>query len=494
MKVVNGETEIKEDKEGAGFYLFLQYHLAKQMATASAYARAHRVVLKGDLPIGIYRFSVDAWMAPHLFNMACQTGAPPDAFAVQGQNWGFPTYNWHVMAQDNFQWWRSRLTGMAKYFDAYRIDHILGFFRIWEIPYASIQGLLGQFSPAHSLSIRELQERGVNFDYNRLCKPYVRGHLLHQFVGGEHIEKVIKEFLNGTAPNVYEFKPQFDTQRKIAEYISAQLKITPELKGYYERVKPGLFGMIEEVLFLEAPFSHGTSFTPRISLAHTCSFRELDWAQQAAINETYVHYYYHRQESLWAAQAMQKLPAIVNATNMLVCGEDLGMVPACVGPIMEQLGILSLNIQRMPKDPKKAFFHPGDSHYLSVATTSSHDMSTLRAWWQENPEETKQFYKEILGHDDACPYFCEDWVAKEIISQHLYCPAMWTIFPIQDLLAMDGKLRLTIPEQERVNVPANPHHYWRYRLHLSVEDLQKATAFNEMLKTMLTASGRNNKY
>ena len=494
MKVVNGETGIEGDKEGTGFYLFLQYHLAKQMTAASNYAREHRIILKGDLPIGIYRYSCDAWINPRLYNMDCQAGAPPDAFAACGQNWGFPTYNWSEMAKDNYAWWRSRLTNMAKYFDAYRIDHILGFFRIWEIPYNSIQGLLGQFSPALAISVDELRSRGINFNYDRMCKPYIRGHLLANFVGAENVDKVIGEFLNFVSTDVYNMKPQFDTQRKIAEYVAAQIKINSESAEYYNRVKPGLMGLLEEVLFIEAPFSNRGAFSPRISMQFTYSFKEMDWQQQQALNDTYIHYYYHRQESLWAQQAMQKLPAIVHATNMLVCGEDLGMVPACVGPIMSQLGILSLNIQRMPKDPKKTFFHPADAPYLSVVSTSSHDMSNLRAWWQENFDETKKFYYEIMGHKDECPFFCEDWVAKEIINQHLYSPAMLAIFPVQDLLAMDSKLRLKIPEHERINVPANPHHYWRFRLHMSVDDLLNATEFNKKLSDMLTVSGRNAKY
>ena len=481
--------------EGVGFYLFVQYHLARQMSAAAAYARAHRVVLKGDLPIGICRYSVDAWVEPRLYNMDCQTGAPPDAFAAAGQNWGFPTYNWGEMAKDGYRWWRSRLTHMAKYFDAYRIDHVLGFFRIWEIPYHSVQGLLGQFSPALPLGVDELRSRGIDFDYDRMCKPYVRGHLLPHYVGADNVRRVAEEFLAYVAPDVYELKPQFATQRKIQEYVAAQVKADAARAPFYDAVKPGLFGLVEEVLFLEAPFSGRKAFSPRIGMQHTRSFQELSWDQQQRLNDVYVHYFYHRQEGLWAQQAMTKLPALVHATNMLVCGEDLGMVPACVAPVMAQLGILSLNIQRMPKDPKKAFFHPADAPYLSVASTSSHDMSNLRAWWEEDRDVTERFYREVLGHADGrCPFYCEDWVAEEIVRQHLYSPAMLAIFPVQDLLAMDAGLRLRVPQHERINVPANPHHYWRFRLHLSTEDLNGATAFNSKLAAMLAAAGRNAKY
>eukprot|EP01107_Rhizomastix_libera_P013238 TRINITY_DN354_c0_g1_i2.p1 TRINITY_DN354_c0_g1~~TRINITY_DN354_c0_g1_i2.p1 ORF type:complete len:946 (-),score=215.46 TRINITY_DN354_c0_g1_i2:35-2518(-) len=483
------------DYDGVALYLFIQYHLHLQMDAASEFARSSGVCLKGDLPIGIYRFSVDAWMAPHLYNMECQTGAPPDAFAVEGQNWGFPTYNWGVMAADNFKWWRSRLTKMARHFDAYRIDHVLGFFRIWEIPYDAIQGLLGQFSPSYALSRDELRDRGIDVDFDRMCKPYIRGHLLGNFFG-EYTDDARVEFLDQFAPDCYNLKPQFSSQRLVAEYCGAQIIANPARKEYYERVKQGVFGLIAEVIFLVAPFSHGNAFSPRIALQHTWSYKELSHQQQTALNAIYVHYFYHRQEGLWGEQAMQKLPAISHATDMLVCGEDLGMVPACVPPTMEKLGILSLNIQRMPKDPKKEFFHPADAPYMSVVSPSSHDMSTVRGWWEEDREVTKRFYHDILGHKDGCPYFCEPDIAKEIVVQHLHSPAMWAIFPVQDLLAMDSALRLEKPEHERINVPAIPHHYWRYRLHIANEDLigEKCNAFNAKLLALVGESGRNCPY
>lgn len=129
------------------FYCYVQYELHLQLSEAVTYARQKGIVLKGDIPIGVYRLGCDAWMAPALYKMDQQAGAPPDDFAVKGQNWGFPTYNWAQMQRDDFAWWRRRFEQMSHYFDAFRIDHILGFFRIWSIPLHAVQGIMGRFDP-----------------------------------------------------------------------------------------------------------------------------------------------------------------------------------------------------------------------------------------------------------------------------------------------------------------------------------------------------------
>jgi 4-alpha-glucanotransferase len=187
---------------------------------------------------------------------------------------------------------------------------------------------------------------------------------------------------------------------------------------------------------------------------------------------------------------MQKLPALKRETNMLICGEDLGLVPASVPEVMRQLGILSLEIQRMPKDPKREFFHPADAPYLSVITPSTHDLSTIRGWWEEDRERTQRFFNDELGQWGDAPYFCDAWINEAIVVQHLYSPAMWSIFQLQDILGMDVNIRRPNPHEERINVPGNQNHYWKYRMHVSLEDLANATEFNEKFAGLVKASGR----
>ncbi|BDC99977.1 4-alpha-glucanotransferase [Persicobacter psychrovividus] len=470
-------------------HYFIQYHLHLQLLDAADYARKKGIVLKGDIPIGIYRYSVDAWMNPSLYRMDCQAGAPPDAFAVNGQNWGFPTYNWEEMAKDGFSWWKSRMTNMGTYFDAFRIDHILGFFRIWEIPWDAVQGILGYFNPCLPITKQEFYDRQIHFDYDRLVKPYIREHFLHE-IFGEDTAAVKAQYLNEYQQGCFEMKPEFDTQRKVEEFLAHDESLTNDEQAYREQIKLGLFGLIANVVLVEIPKTNHEHFSPRIAMHQTRSYQELDEYSRAKLNEMYIDFFYHRQEDFWRTQAMVKLPALKEATNMLICGEDLGMVPDCVPPVMDELGMLSLEIQRMPKNPKVEFGHPAHAPYLSVVTPSCHDMSTIRGWWEEDPDQTQAFFNHMLGHHGGAPYYCETWLAEEMVNQHLWSPAMWAIFPIQDLVAMNADLRKQDAKSEQINVPANPNHQWKYRFHLNLEDLMKETEFNEHVKQMIQNCGR----
>ncbi|MFZ4548232.1 MAG: 4-alpha-glucanotransferase [Bacteroidales bacterium] len=474
-------------------HYFIQYHAHLQLLDASNYARSKGVVLKGDIPIGIYRSSVDAWLNPHLFHMECQAGAPPDDFSTKGQNWRFPTYNWDEMAKDNYAWWQQRLRHLSIYFDAFRIDHILGFFRIWEIPDYQVEGLLGYFNPSIPFYRDELQNRSLWFDEKRLCQPYIREHFLYERFG-ELTDFVRSNYLIETNQGCYDLHPDYDTQRKIEEKLAVEPDTSPEMRSRLERITKGLFSLISEVLFLTAPGTDGNAFFPRHTLHFTRSYQELDNHAKHIINEVYLEYFYHRNEELWRGKAMAKLPALKNATNMLLCGEDLGMVPACVPSVMNELGILSLEIQRMPKNPKITFGHPADYPYLSVASPSSHDTSTIRGWWEENYSQTQMFFNQILGGSFQAPSECTPDIVKQIIIQHLYSPSMWAIFAIQDIFGMDATLRLPDASGERINNPGNPNHYWRYRMHLNIEDLLEQTGFNQLIKDKLYETGRLDVY
>ena len=399
----------EENRTDIDFWCFVQYHLDLQLSEVCAYAHSKGVVFKGDLPIGISRTSVDAWLYPELFHMDSQAGAPPDAFSADGQNWCFPTYNWEKMAEDDFAWWKSRLAKMSEYFDAFRIDHILGFFRIWEIPLWTKSGLNGYFNPALPYPAHELQAQG--FDVN-----------------------------------------DFD-------------------------------------LFLQDPRQEG-HYHPKIGAKQTQGYYVLDAYRRAAFDRLYDDFFYRRNNEFWKDKAMQKLPALLDSTGMLACGEDLGMIPATVPQVMDDLRILSLEIQRMPKSVEETFAHPANYPYLSVCTTSTHDMNPVRAWWEEDREVTNQFWQMILGNQGEAPYFCEPWICRQILEQHVWSPAMLTILPLQDWLSMDPQLRREDPNAERINVPANSRHYWRYRMHLTLEQLAAADEFNQTLSDMIAASGR----
>ncbi|HYO22023.1 MAG TPA: 4-alpha-glucanotransferase, partial [Flavisolibacter sp.] len=468
------------------FFYFVQYHLHRQLKDAVDYAHKKGLAIKGDIPIGIYRYGADAWTATELYNMNLQPCAPPDDFAVKGQNWGFPTYNWNKMEENHFEWWKQRFHQMSNYFDAFRIDHILGFFRIWSIPTDSVEGIMGRFIPALPVSVYEFGERGIWFDYDRFCKPFIIDAILYQLFDGQ--TQFVKEtFLEPNNRGGYDLLPAFDTQRKVEEYFAKQNKSEDT-----DIVRQGLFDLISNVLLFEEAGSDRQNFHFRISMEATTSFQHLDEGTKWKVRDLYINYFYRRQDAFWKGEALKRLPALKAATNMLICGEDLGMVPHSVPDVMKQLNILSLEVQRMPKDPNIDFFHPKDAPYLSVVTPSTHDMSTIRGWWEEDRERTQKFFNTILGEHGTAPYFCESWVNRAIVLQHLYSPSMWAIFQLQDILGMSDSLRRPDPAEERINLPANPTHYWNYRMHIPLEQLCKEKEFNEELKDYITNSGRAN--
>ena len=462
------------------YHIWLQCELDQQLTQAVHYLHRKGLSLKGDLPIGIDRHSVDAWSAPHLFKMDAQAGAPPDAFAVKGQNWGFPTYHWEAMQRDGYAWWRSRFEQLSRYFDAYRIDHILGFFRIWQIPYDQIEGIMGYFDPALPIHIDEIRGRGIAFDYNRYCRPYLRWNALCERFG-EAVEYVKDHFLHDCQDGYFQLREKVLTQRRIDDYFRDH----PQA----DAIREGLMDCVSEVLFFEVPGSDGMLFHPRMSMQMTHSYRDLAPEMRRRVEELYNDYFYRRQEDFWQGQGYAKLPAMRRASSMLLCGEDLGMVPACVPGVLRELGILSLEIQRMPKTHEIEFYDPQNAPYLSVVSPSTHDMSTLRAWWRENPQTTARFTRQMFGIDEPGAELSGE-MASKIVRQHLQSPAMWAIFPMQDLLAMDEELRHADPEAERINVPAVIPFYWRYRMHLCLERLAAADAFNHKLSRLIQMSNR----
>lgn len=465
-----------EAKTEIHYWYFIQYLLHEQFSKVKEYAHEKGVALKGDIPIGISRHSVDAWTDPGLFNMETQSGAPPDDFSYLGQNWGFPTYNWQAMAEDGYSWWTSRFRKMSDYFDAYRIDHILGFFRIWEIPLHAVQGLLGYFSPALPYWAEEIERAGIPFDEERMVKPFIHEHYLPE-IFGTYTDEVKDFYLDISGWQRYKLKSFCDTQQKI------DLLFATQNDEKSRRIKNGLLSLCTEVLFIHDPQDQHR-FHPRITAQYTYSYRYLDDHVKDAFNRLYDDFYYRKHNYFWREQAMQKLPVLLSSTTMMACGEDLGMVPDCVPSVMNELQMLSLEIQRMPKDSKTLFTDLRSLPYLSVCTTSTHDMSPIRAWWTENSAATQRYYHEILHHDGKAPEECNETLCREILSKHLQSTAMWVILPWQDWMSADEKLRNPNPAAERINVPANPAHYWKYRMHLSLDDLLKEASFNQFISEM----------
>ena len=463
----------------SAFVYYVQYLLHTQLKAAADYARSKGIVLKGDLPIGVNRDSVETHQHPELFNMHSSAGAPPELYSYQGQNWGFPTYHW---GPELVKWFRRRLRHMEQYFDALRIDHILGFFRIWEIPVDAVSAVLGHFSPSLPLTVAEIEYFGLPFRKELYTRPFINDRLIDK-IFGIHAQYVRDNFLVRKAYNLYDLRDEFANQRKVSAYF-AERRDENSLW-----IRDGLMRLICNVLFVEDPYE-AEMYHPRIGIVNEPVFEVLSDEEKDAFLRLYNNYFYQRHSFFWGQQALKRLPAILAESRMLVCGEDLGMLPECVENVLDQLRILTLEIQQMPKQQGFEFAHLDANPIRSVCTISSHDMAPLRLWWQESPERRQRFYVTMLQKEGRAPEQLPAHLAEEIIARHLYCPSMLCLLSLQDWLAMDSQLRRKNPQDERINVPSDPYNRWQYRMHLTIEELLAATKYNAKLRTMIQRSRR----
>ena len=472
--------------QAASLVYFIQYHLHLQLKAAADYARQQGVVLKGDVPIGVNRESVETATRPELFHLSAQTGAPPDAFSQNGQNWGFPTYNWNVESgkkkENLVGWFQRRLRWMEQYFDAIRIDHVLGFFRVWEIPDDAVFGLLGHFSPALPMTVGEIEYFGLSFRKELFTRPFINDRVLERLFG-LHAPYVRDNFLVPRSYGLYDLKEAYDTQKKVRAFF--------EGKGDENSlwIRDGLYRLISGVLFLEDP-EQPEMYHPRIGVYNEPVYDALSNEEKDAFMRLYNNYYYQRHNLFWGDQAMHRLTDVFGDTRMLCCAEDLGMLPDCVVPVLDQLRILTLEIQSMPKQTGYEFAHLDGNPYRSVATFSTHDMSPLRLWWEESMERTQRYYVTMLQKQGRAPEHLPAHLAEEIIARHLYCPSMLCMLSLQDWLAMDSELRSKNTRDERINVPSDPYNRWKYRMHITIEELLKADKYNNKVRTMVTRSKR----
>ncbi len=464
------------------FYSFVQYILYTQLCNAHNYANSRGVALKGDIPIGVAPNGVDVWCDSEQFNLSVSAGAPPDMFSADGQNWGFPTYNWQVMAADGYAWWRRRLQYMSRFFDAYRIDHILGFFRIWEIPRTAKSGLAGSFSPNMPLTVEEIAATGFTFDEKLHTVPYIDDEVLKKLFP-RRAKTIVESFLDKQPGGCYRFRSEITDANTLAYYIYERAPKLPV------KMKEELLRLYGNVLFMR-DFNEPGKFVPRILASDTEVYSQLEFGDRIAFDHLYEDYFYNRHTMFWYREGMRKLAPLLQSTSMTACGEDLGMIPSCVPWVMKNLQVLSLEIQRMPKLFGETFARPEQYPYLSVATPSTHDMSTLRGWWCEDAVLTQQFYNNVLGFEGKAPAEMDGRVARAILQQHLHSPSAFALFAWQDWMAMDENLRHPSHSEERINVPSNRDHVWNYRMHLSLERLMEERAFNGAVRAMVADAGR----
>ena len=471
---------------------YVQYHLWLQLRKAAEYARSKGVALKGDLPIGVYRDSVETWMHPDFFNMDCQTGTPPDKFTPNGQNWGFPTYRWeqptaahHRQPATIYEWFSLRFAHMEQFFDAFRIDHVIGFFRIWEIPQQYVYATCGHFSPALPMSEAEIGQMGLSFRRDMMTRPLVNDYLL-QKIFGLHAPYVREHFLTAKAYGLYDIRPEYDTQVKVLRHFEGR---NDENSLW---IKEGLMRLLQNVLFVEDP-RQAEMYHPRFGAYNEPAYEVLTPEEKDAFMRLYNNYYYERHNAFWGFEAYRKLSRLLSETRMLVCADDLGMLPACVEPTLDALRILTLQVQDMPKQHGFEFAHLDAYPYRSVATFDTHDMAPMRLWWEENQGRTQRYYATMLQKQGRAPQTMPAQIAEEIVARHLYCSSMVCMFSLQDWLAIDTTLRGKNVREERINQPYDSYNQWCYRMHIGLEDLLEAKQLNTKIRTMISRSQRMEK-
>ena len=271
-----------------------------------------------------------------------------------------------------------------------------------------------------------------------------------------------------------------DTNKAFKEY---------QKENYNKELSKKLLDLITNVLFIKDKESEEALY-PRYALYQTSSFDYLNDYEKSVLKDLHEDYFFERQEQYWKEKGLEKLPLLKQSTNMLTCGEDLGMVPKVVPQVMTDLAILSLEIQRMPKAYAARYSHPADAPYLCVVSPSSHDTSTLRQWWKENRENTQYFYNNLMGHYGNAPEELSPELLEEILHQHLFSPAMLCVIPIQEFLGIDEELRNPDENSERINIPAIYPHKWKYRMHVTIENLLTKNEFNTKLFELNTRCGR----
>ena len=455
---------------------YTQYHLHRQLKRASDYAHSKGVALQGDMPVGVYRDSVETWTHPELFDMEQQMGIMPSAQNPAGQNWGFPAYRWGAPVE---AWMRRRLRYMEQFFDAVRIDHILSFFRTWEIPQGNVTADMGHFAPSLSLSAEEIECYGLTFRHEFLTQPLINDRMIDR-IFGIHAAYVRETFLVGRAYHLYALKKEVSTQERVQQHFAGQNDENSQW------IRDGLMKLCANVLFVET--GEGL-YAPRYGAWQAPVFEALGGEEREAYMRIYNNYFYERHNDYWRHVAAQRLEAVPRDTRMLVCADDLGADATLVQDVLDRFRILSLEVQALPKHDHGEFGHLEANAYRSVATISTHDMPSMRLWWEEEPGRAQRYYATMLQKEGRAPRHLTPILAEEIIARHLYCPSMLCLLSIQDWLAM-SIMKLGEPYQERINAPFDSFNQWKYRMPVTLEQLLAEKTYNRKVQTMINRSRR----
>lgn len=456
------------------FYAWCQMIASTQFEQATEQIHKDGILLKGDIPILMNEDSCDIWAHPDFFNQKLYAGSPSDGDNPAGQNWGFPIYNWKNIKKDDYSWWKNRLSTASNFYDAYRLDHILGFFRIWAIPSEDCNALNGHTEPFSYFSRKDLYKLGFDDDRIRwLSQPHIPTNVIEDITWNREIAHQILEKLCTQIGDeeLWLFKKTVTGSRQILETDFSEMvdgaateRITAKLVEYWSNRT-----LIE---------ISKDKFIPLWSYDYSTSWNSLNENEKKSLLELFATLN-KKNERLWKKQADEIFESITKNIKMIPCGEDLGVNISCVPQTMKNHNILGLRVVRWCRkwDIKNQPYIPFDDYEpLSVTTTSVHDSSTIRDWY-ENGTTDAFFSEEESEKDDknlnksAQKEFSPD-IAFDIMNKCAKSASIWYISPLQDFLYLNKKYWLENSKAERINIPGTVTKFnWTYRLPASIEEL-----------------------
>lgn len=394
-------------KSSHNFFVWCQVRAAEQFAESAEYLRSKNIILKGDIPILMNEDSVDCWANPEFFNQEERAGSPPDAENPLGQNWGFPTYNWERIASDEYNWWKNRVKTASNYYDAFRIDHILGFFRIWAVNQNETTAFLGHTIPFESFSLKDLEDLG--FDESRitwLSKPHIPTGFIEDITWNhKEATKILESIcVRVKSEELWNFKDSIKGDKEIFN----QKFCDDEAKDL--RIKNALALKWRDRAIIEISKNR---FIPVYSRENSTAWKSLNQDEKQKLNGLFSELG-EKENALWKENALSSLTPIVNATKMIPCAEDLGANIPCMSEVLGKLNILSLKVVRWCRnwgEENQPYVLLQDYPELSVSTTSVHDSSTLRQWWNEEKQSVKEFIK-MTQKDDFFDYESDNFAGE----------------------------------------------------------------------------------
>ncbi|KAK8871028.1 4-alpha-glucanotransferase dpe2 [Tritrichomonas musculus] len=484
-------SQCAKHEEELKFIYWVQYICDKQYKEALSYSIEHGVALHSDFLMNINYNSVDTWTWPDYFRLNMCSGAPPNESFIDGKNWGYPTYDWDAMEKDNFHWLELRLRRMSDLFQFLSVDHIIEFFRSWEIPRDScIRGILGHFNPSSPVDKAELDSRGL-FDLDRYLHPYVRWHLLVQQFG-EEAENISKKFFIpkhfDTRDDYFTFKTEFNTEKKIEKALIQLIPNDLRKRSHYQKA---LFDLLSNVMLIHDSERPGC-YHVRSNMTYTSSWIELQEPSRGRMKELYEYFVFKRQSDVWLSKAKEKLDFFNDANQMLICAEDFDQKTDQIAQYIKDYGFLSFHVQRISQEKSELFDDISKCNYMSICCSSTHNMMPYREWWEDQNENNivRDFWKTQVKIDSQIPYRCQPWVLETIIKQHLNSKSMIALFLLQDLTDLVQNLRNKNPNDERINNPSDPNHHWRYRYPFSINEMKNCQEFTLKVRDLAEKSNR----